>query len=427
MPRRKGPNDRRAPGQMVDWSGWSKRIMIVGASSWTGPTSPPKGGALPSLSQLDEAIRAFLEEYPGFTSSDVTVVVDATFGHRIDPSEVGAFEQAVDHSEMVTPPAGAIGRGDGFILRIAEKSGALVLSNDSFQEFHAERPMALRHRPVDRGKAGPRRRMGVHPPDAGAGGEESVGDRHGRSGTRLWTPTIWPCPPTSDPADQIVSEGGGSRSTGPVRAVQGTVSTDADNTPSVTSGHDHKATKAVKAGKATKAEKAGKAGKRERQRRRKRPARPAKRRRPPRRTKPPRQTRRPNRPRPPRRQRGPVGQGAPPKSRRRGRRRRRSRPPAAGGTTKRGSPAQRGPTKSATKARPRGAPTGPPTARTRRAVKAGAKAGVLLDDHAADGTKKARKVTESGPAAGRVTMGPRRGRDPDGIGPAGPGTAKVRR
>ena len=27
-----------------------------------------------------------------------------------------------------------------FILRIAEKSGALVLSNDSFQEFHAERP-----------------------------------------------------------------------------------------------------------------------------------------------------------------------------------------------------------------------------------------------------------------------------------------------
>ena len=41
---------------------------------------------------------------------------------------------------MVTPPAGAVGRGDGFILRIAEKSGALVLSNDSFQEFHAERP-----------------------------------------------------------------------------------------------------------------------------------------------------------------------------------------------------------------------------------------------------------------------------------------------
>src|SRR5208282_2935581 len=87
-----------------------------------------------------EAIRAFLEEYPGFTTSDVTVVVDASFGHRIDPSEVSAFDQAVEHGEIITPPAGAVGRGDGFILRIAEKSGALVLSNDSFQEFHAERP-----------------------------------------------------------------------------------------------------------------------------------------------------------------------------------------------------------------------------------------------------------------------------------------------
>ena len=51
------------------------------------------------------------------------------------------FEDAIEHGEMVTPPAGAVGRGDGFILRIAEKSGALVLSNDSFQEFHAERPL----------------------------------------------------------------------------------------------------------------------------------------------------------------------------------------------------------------------------------------------------------------------------------------------
>jgi 3-hydroxyacyl-[acyl-carrier-protein] dehydratase len=54
---------------------------------------------------------------------------------------VAAFDQAVEHGEMISPPAGAVGRrGDGFILRIAEKSGALVLSNDSFQEFHAERP-----------------------------------------------------------------------------------------------------------------------------------------------------------------------------------------------------------------------------------------------------------------------------------------------
>ncbi len=111
-----------------------RRIVVDGSNIAT------EGRTLPSLAQLDEAIQAFLEEYRGFTSSDVTVVVDASFGHRIDPSEVAAFEQAVEHGEMVAPPAGAVGRGDGFILRIAEKSSALVLSNDSFQEFHAERP-----------------------------------------------------------------------------------------------------------------------------------------------------------------------------------------------------------------------------------------------------------------------------------------------
>jgi hypothetical protein len=111
-----------------------RRVVVDGSNIAT------EGRTAPSLSQLDAAIMAFLEEFPGFTPSDVTVVVDATFSHRIDPSEVAAFEQAVEHGEMVTPPAGAVGRGDGFILRIAEKAGALVLSNDSFQEFHAERP-----------------------------------------------------------------------------------------------------------------------------------------------------------------------------------------------------------------------------------------------------------------------------------------------
>lgn len=40
----------------------------------------------------------------------------------------------------VAPPAGAIGRGDAFLLRIGERVDATVLSNDSFQEFHVEHP-----------------------------------------------------------------------------------------------------------------------------------------------------------------------------------------------------------------------------------------------------------------------------------------------
>ena len=90
---------------------------------------------MPSLAQLDQAVREFIAENP---ADNVTVVVDASFGHRIDPSEVATFEAAEAAGEVVSPPAGAIGRGDAFLLRIAEKTGATVLSNDSFQEFHGE-------------------------------------------------------------------------------------------------------------------------------------------------------------------------------------------------------------------------------------------------------------------------------------------------
>ena len=52
----------------------------------------------------------------------MTVVVDATFGHRIAKKEVKAFDAAVANNELVTPPAGAIGRGDAFVLSIADKA-----------------------------------------------------------------------------------------------------------------------------------------------------------------------------------------------------------------------------------------------------------------------------------------------------------------
>ena len=68
--------------------------------------------------------------------SELTVVVDATFGHRIADNEKAEYEEAIVNGELVTPPAGAIGRGDAFVLQIADKANAAVFSNDSFQEFH---------------------------------------------------------------------------------------------------------------------------------------------------------------------------------------------------------------------------------------------------------------------------------------------------
>src|SRR5438128_2028822 len=100
-----------------------------------GSNIATEGRATPSLAQLDDAVRALLDDRH---YENVTVVVDATFGHRIDASESAAYEAAILNGELLTPPAGAIGRGDAFILQIAERAKADVFSNDSFQEFHGE-------------------------------------------------------------------------------------------------------------------------------------------------------------------------------------------------------------------------------------------------------------------------------------------------
>jgi hypothetical protein len=100
-----------------------------------GSNIATEGRSLPSLAQLDEAVRAFQHEQP---DAKLIVVVDATFGHRIDASERRTFEEGEAAGELVSPPAGAIGRGDKFLLQVADRVGATVLSNDSFQEFHGE-------------------------------------------------------------------------------------------------------------------------------------------------------------------------------------------------------------------------------------------------------------------------------------------------
>ena len=100
-----------------------------------GSNIATEGRSQPSLEQLNDAVLAFMEDHP---DAVITVVVDATFGHRIATKEVKPFDEAVANNELVTPPAGAIGRGDAFVLSIANKAVAGVLSNDSFQEFHGE-------------------------------------------------------------------------------------------------------------------------------------------------------------------------------------------------------------------------------------------------------------------------------------------------
>jgi S1 RNA binding domain/Zc3h12a-like Ribonuclease NYN domain len=104
-----------------------RHVVVDGSNLGT------EGRAMPSLKQLNEAVLAYMAENP---DALITVVVDATFGHRIDAKEVAEFDAAVSNNEIVAPPAGAIGRGDAFVLSIANKVNATILSNDSYQEFH---------------------------------------------------------------------------------------------------------------------------------------------------------------------------------------------------------------------------------------------------------------------------------------------------
>src|SRR5919106_869830 len=108
-----------------------KHVVIDGSNMAT------EGRDAPSLAQLDEAVRAFIDEYQ---PEIVTVVVDATFPNRIKPEERQVYEDAVAANELITPPAGAVGRGDAFVLQIARRADAAILSNDSFQEFHGDYP-----------------------------------------------------------------------------------------------------------------------------------------------------------------------------------------------------------------------------------------------------------------------------------------------
>jgi hypothetical protein len=109
----------------------ARHVVVDGSNLAT------EGRSSPSLKQLDEAVRAYASEDPG---SDIIVVVDATFEHRVSEAEREEVRKAMLNGEIISPPAGAIGRGDAFVLRIAERTGATVLSNDSFQEFHGEHP-----------------------------------------------------------------------------------------------------------------------------------------------------------------------------------------------------------------------------------------------------------------------------------------------
>src|SRR4051794_428361 len=80
-----GPVRHNAQAPCLTLSNMAPRQVVV-----DGSNIATEGRSTPSLAQLDQAVREFLVEYP---DAIVTVVVDASFAHRIDASESDVYEE----------------------------------------------------------------------------------------------------------------------------------------------------------------------------------------------------------------------------------------------------------------------------------------------------------------------------------------------
>ena len=153
-----------------------KHVVVDGSNLAT------EGRTLPSLQQLDEAVRAYLEEYKPET---VTVVVDASFPTASTTSERAAFEGAVERGRADH----AAGRCDRTRRRVPAADRGSCRRRRAVQRLlpGVPRPvrLAVRRGPADRREARAPRRLGVHGALAGPGpAEPPVGERgqEGRQG-----------------------------------------------------------------------------------------------------------------------------------------------------------------------------------------------------------------------------------------------------
>ena len=153
-----------------------KHVVVDGSNIAT------EGRSLPSLKQLDEAVRAFLAENP---TEHVTVIVDATFGHRIDA--VRARRVRGGHPRRrAHHPTGRRHR-PGRQVRPADRRPRR--RRHPLQRLLPGVPrrvhVALRRGSPHRRQAGARRRLGLPAAHAGAGpGQPAVGARGQSAGRR---------------------------------------------------------------------------------------------------------------------------------------------------------------------------------------------------------------------------------------------------
>lgn len=93
------------------------------------------GGQDFSIARLESAIAAVRADAP---AANLRVFVDASLRWKISPSEQERLNLLINNDSVVQAPAGI--PADDFILSEANASGAIVVSNDAFRQFHSMYP-----------------------------------------------------------------------------------------------------------------------------------------------------------------------------------------------------------------------------------------------------------------------------------------------
>ena len=170
-------------------------------SWWTGRTSPPKDERSPASSSSTRRC----------APTPPKTLMPASSWSSTRPSSTACptpsarrCARPCSTARSISPPAGAIGRGDAFVLRIAERTGAIVLSNDSFQEFHGEHPWLFDDGRLIGGKPVPgvgwifTPRLPIRGPKSRAATAEAEGEEGPRVRRRPRRPS-WPRRPRRQP------------------------------------------------------------------------------------------------------------------------------------------------------------------------------------------------------------------------------------
>ena len=151
-----------------------------------GSNIATEGRSQPSLEQLNEAVLAFMDENPDVS---ITVVVDATFGHRIDKKEVEGVRRSGRQQRTRDAPAGR----DRTRRRVRAVDRQQGQCRRALQRLLPGVPrrvrLAVRRGSPHRWQAGAARRLGVRRPDAGPGPEEPPGGPEAKQSDTADRPT----------------------------------------------------------------------------------------------------------------------------------------------------------------------------------------------------------------------------------------------